>query len=82
MNAHDRNLQRMLSAIAAEAGGRLVAIQTTGGGHRKVTLLDRNGVVINLIAAGTPSDHRDRHNTRAQARRVLRDALGVEAAGR
>jgi len=34
VNALDRSLSRLLSAIAAEAGGRLVAIQPTSGGPR------------------------------------------------
>jgi hypothetical protein len=34
--------------------------------------LNRNGVAVSLIASGTPSDYRDRQNTRAMARRLLR----------
>lgn len=56
MNARDRDLSRLLSAVAAEAGARLVAIKQTRHGHRKVRFQDRAGGNVIVIAGGTPSD--------------------------
>ena len=36
MTRHDREPSQLLSAIANQAGARLIAIQQTGSGHRKV----------------------------------------------
>jgi hypothetical protein len=71
VNRRDRELSQLLSAIADQAGARLIAVQCTGSGHRKAVFIkgDRRRFVI---AGSTPSDRRDRHNTAPVARRVLR----------
>jgi hypothetical protein len=56
MNARDRDLSRLLSAIAAEANSKLLLIQRTGSGHLKARF-DRGGPVF---ISGMPSDYRDR----------------------
>jgi hypothetical protein len=71
-------LSRLLSAIAAEAGARLVEIKTTGSGHKKV-VLDRNGFSIGLVTSSTPSDYRSTKNFEAFARRQLRKARKWQA---
>jgi hypothetical protein len=68
MNARDRDLSRLLSAIAAEAGARLVEIRKTNGGHVKARF-DRGEI---LFISSTPGDYRDHQNTKSQAKRVLR----------
>jgi hypothetical protein len=69
MNARDRDLSRLLSAIAAEAGARLVGIRKTNGGHIRASF-DRGGP---LFLAATPSDNaRALKNDAAQAKRLLR----------
>jgi hypothetical protein len=68
-----RDAERMLSVIAAEAGARLVGIETTGGDHYRVRFLMAGGGVVHITIANTPSDHRSRLNARAYARRLLRD---------
>jgi hypothetical protein len=64
----DRELKRLLDGVAHDAGAQLVAIETTGGSHRRITF--DNGVV--LFVGSTISDHGARQNIRAQARRLLR----------
>jgi hypothetical protein len=68
MTQRDRDLNRLLSAIAAEAGARLVEIRKTNGGHIRASF-DRGGI---LFVSSTPSDYRDHQITKAQARRALR----------
>jgi hypothetical protein len=71
MTKRERELSQLLSAIADRARARLIAIQQTGGGHRRAVFIkgDRRRVVI---SGSTPGDRRDRQNTAAMARRVLR----------
>jgi hypothetical protein len=71
MNARDRDLSRLLSAVATQAQARLVAIQTTGSGHKRV-LLARGNRTIAVICPFTRSDKRSMLNTQAHARRLLR----------
>ena len=71
MNRRDRELSQLLSAIADRDGARLVAVQPTGSGHRKAVFV-KGGHRRFVIAGSTPGDRRDRHNTAAMARRVLR----------
>jgi hypothetical protein len=70
MNHRDRELSQLLSAIADQAGARLIAVQRTSGGHRKA-VFTKGGHRRFVIAGSTPGDRRDRHNTAAVARRVL-----------
>jgi hypothetical protein len=65
MNTRARDLNRLLLAIAAEAGARLVEIRS---GHVRASF-DRGGP---MFISSTPSDVRAIKNTAATARRVLR----------
>ena len=69
--SRDRELSQLLTAVANQAGARLIAIQQTGSGHRKAVFTKGNRRRF-VIAGSTPSDRRDRHNTAAAARRALR----------
>jgi hypothetical protein len=64
----DRELKRLLSEVARDAGARLVGIQTTRGNHRRVRF--DNGV--EMVVGSTISDWRGKWNIRSQARRLLR----------
>jgi hypothetical protein len=70
MNARARDLNRLLSAIAVKAEARLIAIETTGSGHKKA-LLARGDCTVALICPSTPSDRRSMLNTQADVRRLL-----------
>ena len=63
MNRRDRELSQLLSAIADQAGARLIAVQCTGSGHRKAVFIkgDRRRFII---AGSTPGDRRDRQQYR------------------
>jgi hypothetical protein len=65
---NDRELRRMLENIAGEIGTSLIAIERTGGNHRRVRF--SNGAV--LFCSATPSDWRVQTKIRSQARRILR----------
>jgi hypothetical protein len=62
-----RDLQRLLSAIAAQADARIVEIKKTNGGHIRASF-DRGPP---LFISSTPSDVRSIKNTAAMVRRVL-----------
>ena len=65
----ERDLQRLLSAIAEQANARLVEIRKTNGGHVRARF-DRGGP---LFLSATPSDNvRTIKNDAAQARLLLR----------
>jgi hypothetical protein len=68
MNARDRDLSRLLSAVAMRAGERLVELRKTGG-DRAQARFDRGRP---MFITSTPSDVRAIKNTAAMAKRVLR----------
>jgi hypothetical protein len=71
MTKRERELCQLLSQIADQAGARLIAIQQTGGGHRRAVFIKGNRRRF-VIAGSTPGDRRDRQNTAAMAKRALR----------
>jgi len=71
MNHRDRELSQLLSAIADQAGARLIAIRQTGGGHRRAVFINGNRRRF-VITGSTPGDRRDRRNSAAMARWALR----------
>jgi hypothetical protein len=77
MTRHERDLRRTLLVIAAESGARLVTIETTGGGHRRV-IYERHGVLLKQAASATLSDRwYGRQKMEADARRLLR-RVGIQ----
>ena len=69
MSRRERDLQRLLSAIAEQANARLIEIRKTNGGHVRARF-DRGGP---LFLAATPSDNvRALKNDVAQAKQLLR----------
>jgi hypothetical protein len=54
MTRHDRELSQLLSAIANQAGARLIAIQQTGSGHRKAVFI--KGAIV--ADSSSPVRHR------------------------
>jgi hypothetical protein len=68
MTKHERELEKLLAAIAQQADARLVELRKTNGGHVRASF-DRGG---SLFMSPTPSDIRSIKNFRAQARRALR----------
>jgi hypothetical protein len=65
----NRDLNRLLSAIA-RVEARLIAIETTGSGHKRA-LIARGDRTVS-VCPSTPSDRRSMLNTQADARRMLR----------
>ena len=68
MNARERDLSRLLSAVAMRAGARLVELRKTGGNHVRARF-DRGGP---MFISSTPNDVRAIKNAAAMAKRVLR----------
>jgi hypothetical protein len=66
-----RDPSRLLSAVALQADARLIGIEPTNGGHLRA-IFAKGGTNVCAIIANSPSDHRDRQNTRADVRRTLR----------
>ena len=62
MTKNKRELRQLLLQIAERANARLIEVRRTGSGHQQ------------FIASSSPSDYRDRQNTAAIVRRVLRQA--------
>ena len=53
MNARDRDLSRLLSAVAMRAGARLVELRKTGGNHVRARF-DRGGPMATFARSKTP----------------------------
>ena len=69
MTKHERELEKLLAAIAQQADARLVELRKTNGGHVRASF-DRGGL---LFMSSTPSDNaRTLRNDAAQAKRLLR----------
>ena len=68
MTKRDRDLNRLLLAVAMRAGARLVELRKTGGNHVRARF-DRGGP---MFISSAPSDVRAIKNTAAMVRRVLR----------
>jgi hypothetical protein len=68
MTRRQRDLERLLTAIARQAGAKLVELRQTNGGHT-LARFDHGGPVF---LASTPSDNRALKNVKAQAKRALR----------
>jgi hypothetical protein len=69
---NDRELSRLLAPIAAGAGARLVTIETTGAGHKRI-IYERRGVQLKQVVSATLSDRwYGRQKMAADARRLLR----------
>jgi hypothetical protein len=65
----ERELEKILSAVAERGNARLIEIRKTNGGHVRARF-DRGGP---LFLAATPSNNaRTLRNDAAQARRLLR----------
>jgi hypothetical protein len=71
MTRHERDLRRLMLALADEGGARFVALQPTRGGHSRA-VLNKSGVDVSLIAGASPSDRRWQRSFTAFARRTLR----------
>ena len=68
MTKRERELEKILSAVAERANARLVEVRKTNGGHVRARF-DRGGI---LFLSSTPSDIRTTKNGAAQAKRLLR----------
>jgi hypothetical protein len=68
MRRRERELRRLLIALAERTNAHLVALEQTNGGHIRARF-DRGGPIF---ASATPSDARSDKNLTAQAKRMLR----------
>jgi hypothetical protein len=78
MNARDRDLSRLLSAVAMRAGARLVELRKTGGSHVRARF-DRGGAMFN---SSTPSDVREikKHRGDGKTGAAMTDLFGATSA--
>jgi hypothetical protein len=71
MRRHERDVRRLLAAIADESGGKLVKVDFTGRAHLRATFV-RGRVTAIMTFGSTPSDWRTFRNIAADTRRALR----------
>ena len=71
MRRHEREVRRILAAIAEESEARLVGIEYTGRTHLRAVFV-RGRVIATITIPNSPSDVRAYKNIVADARRVLR----------
>jgi hypothetical protein len=72
MTRSQRDLFRVLLAIAHQNEAKLIEIAQTNGGHKRAIFRARTGAEVSLICANTASDWRASRNVEALARRLLR----------
>jgi hypothetical protein len=68
MRKHEREIRRVLAAIAEENEAKLVGIEYTGRTHLRATFV-RGGVTATITFGNTPSDWRTFRNVAADAKR-------------
>ena len=72
MTKRDRELSQVLSAVANQAGARLIELKKTGGGHVRARF-DREAPIF---TSSTPGDWRSVKNFRSQVKRSFDEHTG------
>jgi hypothetical protein len=71
MRRHEREVRRILAAIAEENEARLIRTEYTGRTHLRAVFV-KGQVIATITIPNSPSDVRAYRNIVADARRVLR----------
>jgi hypothetical protein len=77
MRRHEREVRRILAAIAEENEARLVGLKYTGRSHLRA-LFVKGRVTATITLSNSPSDFRTYRYVVADAKRVLRQITGEQ----
>jgi len=69
--------EAMVRKVAAEFGANIIAVGTTGGGHR-YAVITRAGKRRKVFFSATPSDYRADRNLVSTVRRVVRSMAATD----